>query len=99
MNNKLNLPGIDTGTVARSLILLLALVNQILVSRGIAVLPIRDDQVNALVSILWTVASSVWAWWKNNSVTRFAQAADNHLRDLKSGAVKAVENPSGVQLP
>ena len=91
--NSLNFSGIDTGTIARTLILVLALINQILISRGIAVLPISDDQVNSIVSTLWTVVSAVWAWWKNNSVTNFAQAADKHLSDLRSGAI----NPDGTK--
>ena len=32
-----------------------------------------------------TILASLWAWWKNNSFTKAAIAADNHLADLKGG--------------
>lgn len=67
---------IDSGTIARTIILFLALANQILGLWGIKAIPIEDDQVNLIVSTLWTVVSAVVAWWKNNSFTQEAIKAD-----------------------
>ena len=46
---------ISAGTVARTIVLLLALVNQVLSMLGIPVLPIEDEAINTVVSTLWTI--------------------------------------------
>ena len=71
-------------TIARTIILLIALVNQGLVIFGRDKIPIADDTVYQVASLLATAASAVWAWWKNNSVTQSAIKADNYLKELKS---------------
>lgn len=76
---------VNAGTVARTIILALALINQVLTASGHSVLPIEDEQVNTLVSTGWTVAASMLAWWKNNSVTPAAIEADKVLKELKKG--------------
>ena len=60
---------ITAGTLARTIILALALINQILSATGHPVLPIEDAQVETLVSTAWTVIAALIAWWKNNSFT------------------------------
>lgn len=67
---------ISAGTIARTIVLALALINQILSLNGIQVIPISDEDINAIVSTLWTVIASVVAWWKNNSFTQKAIQAD-----------------------
>ena len=74
----------DKGMIIRTLVLVIALVNQFLVAAGKSPLPIEDVQIETLVSTVFTVAASMWSWWKNNSVTEEAQAADEYLRELKS---------------
>ncbi|MDR3766783.1 MAG: phage holin [Butyricicoccus sp.] len=76
---------ITKGTLARTIILALALINQILSVCGVAVLPIEDGQVETLVSTAWTVVAAVVAWWKNNSFTSAAIAADQVLKESKLG--------------
>ena len=73
-----------TQTIIRTVILALALINQVLTSLGYSPLPIDDDQLETLVSVGFTVAASLWAWWKNNSVTKAAQRADNYLDAIKA---------------
>ncbi|WP_339011349.1 phage holin [Lactococcus garvieae] len=74
---------IDAGTVTRTLILALALLNQLLTSTGHAVLQIDDATVTNTVTGLFTIGSAIWAWWKNNSVTQNALEADKRLKELK----------------
>lgn len=76
---------ITSGTIARTIILALALVNQLLSVTGHAVLPIEDAQVETLVSTIWTVVAAVVAWWKNNSFTAPAIEADSVKADIKAG--------------
>ena len=74
---------ISSGTIARTIILALAFLNQILVVCGVNPLPIEDAQIELLVSTAWTVIAAVWAWWKNNSITKSALKADEYLKDLR----------------
>lgn len=74
---------ISAGTVARTIVLLLALVNQVLSMMGIPVLPIEDEAINTVVSTLWTIIAAVVAWWKNNSFTTAALEADQVLAEKR----------------
>lgn len=90
-----NLKNITSGTIARTIILALALVNQLLSASGHAVLPIEDAQIESLVSTAWTVIAAMIAWWKNNSVTPAAIEADKIKADLKEGKSVATVDESG----
>lgn len=74
---------IKADTIARTVVLLLALINQALAIFGKDALPFADDTVYEFVSLACTIGASVWAWWKNNSVTKDAIKADEYLKELK----------------
>ena len=74
---------ITAGTIARTIVLLLALANQVLAMCGKQILNIADDDIYQTVSLLFTIGASVWAWWKNNSFTPNAVKADEVLKQLK----------------
>ena len=80
-NNKIN---ITSGTIARTIILVLALVNQILTAMGHSVINISDESINTLISTGFTIVTAVIAWWKNNSFTQSALKADEVMKELKS---------------
>ena len=80
----MNLRGITRDTIARTIILLVALINQVMAVLGVPALPIEADAVYTLVSTAGTIFAAVWAWWKNNSLTSEAQEADNILKRLKN---------------
>ena len=63
---------------------MIVLVNQGLVIFGRDAIPIADNTVYQVASLLATAASAIWAWWKNNSMTQSAIKADNYLKELKS---------------
>lgn len=73
-------------TIARTIVLFIALANQVLAIAGKELLPVTEDQVYQTVTLIVTVAASVWAWWKNNSFTKNAIEADNVLAQLKSNS-------------
>lgn len=83
---------ITKGTLIRTVVLLLALVNQILSICGVSPIPIDDDTATNVISTLWTVIASVAAWWKNNSFTDNAITADTYLNDLKE---QDIDEPQG----
>lgn len=75
---------ITAGTLARTIILALALINQVLSVTGHPVLPIEDAQIETLVTTGWTVVAALIAWWKNNSFTSAAKAGDEVMKQEKS---------------
>lgn len=75
---------ITAGTLARTIILALALINQILSATGHPVLPIEDAQIETLVTTGWTVVAAIVAYWKNNSWTAAAKAGDEIMKQEKS---------------
>lgn len=77
---------IASGTIVRTVVLVVALVNQILTSTGHSIIPISDEQIDSIVSILFTVIASIVAWWKNNSFTAAAIEADKTMKELKSSS-------------
>ncbi|MEC0765757.1 phage holin [Bacillus atrophaeus] len=66
----------DKGTVIRTVLLLIALINQTMLMFGKSPLDITEDQVNQLAdalytagSLLFTIGTTAAAWFKNNYVT------------------------------
>ena len=76
---------ISPGTIARTICLALALINQILTATGHSIIPIDDETVQTLVSTAVTVITALISWWKNNSFTQAAIEADIFMKQLKEG--------------
>ena len=72
-------------TIARTTVLFIALINQILAIIGFNPLPLSDNSVYETVSIIFTAAAALRAWWKNNSFTSEALKADELLSEIKGG--------------
>lgn len=75
---------ISAGTIARTVCLCLALINQILTATGHSVIDVSNDDINTLISTGFTVVSAVIAWWKNNSFTQSALKADEVMKEEKA---------------
>jgi SPP1 family holin len=71
-------------TIVRTIVLIVMLLNQLLAAFGKSPLPFSDEQVESFVSTMLTVASALWAWWKNNSFTKAALDADKYMKELKT---------------
>lgn len=81
----MNTNKITAGTIARTICLLLALVNQVLAMFGWSPIPVEDETVTMLISTGATIITALVGWWKNNSVTQAAITADKTMRQLKEG--------------
>ena len=75
---------IKSGTIARTIALALALINQLLMAFDYNVINISEDTINTLVGTVFTVVTALVAFWKNNSFTPEALKADEVLKELKS---------------
>lgn len=60
---------IDTGTKVRSIVLFLALLNQLLVSTGLNPIPGSEELWGEVISWIITAAAATWAWFMNNYLT------------------------------
>lgn len=76
---------VKTETVVRTIVLILAIVNQLLQTSGKNPLPFADDEIYKGLTICATVGATIWAWWKNNSFTSAAIKADEVLKNIKEG--------------
>lgn len=85
-NNSNSKSQITSGTIARTAILILALVNQVLTATGHSVINISDENINTLISTGFTIVSAIIAWWKNNSFTQAAIMADEVMKEDKNAS-------------
>ncbi|MBT2216252.1 phage holin [Virgibacillus dakarensis] len=76
----------DKGTIIRTAALVLALTNQILVLFGKSPLPIDSEIVKEVAALLFTIVTSIIAWFKNNYVTTKGKQQKKVLFD--NGLVK-----------
>lgn len=74
---------ISADTIARTVCLALALINQVLAIVGKGTIDIVDNDIYQLVSLAWTGSASLIAWWKNNSITTSAIKADAIMKAMK----------------
>lgn len=79
---------ISASTIARTVCLILALINLTLETLGKKVLPISDEEVSEFITLAFTIITSLVAFWKNNSFTEEAIIADDLMHELKNATAK-----------
>jgi SPP1 family holin len=76
MTNQFNNAPIDKGMIVRTVVLFLALLNLFLVLSGFSPLPFGGEQMEFAAT-----AASLWAWWKDNDVSRKARRRTEYNKD------------------
>lgn len=76
---------VKKGTIIRTAVLLLGIVNGALALFGKSPLPIDDVMIEQVVSFIWLAGGAGVAWWKNNSFTAEAINADQLMKVSKTG--------------
>ena len=66
-------PKISIETVVRFIVLIATLVNQYLVSIGKSPLPFENQQIELFISTLLTISAGLWAYWKDNDISKRAR--------------------------
>ena len=74
--------------IVRLIVALVPAINIVLVYFGKSPLPFSQDEVNIGLSMVIQVLAVIWAWWKNNNMTKEAQVAQDILNDFKEGKNK-----------
>lgn len=76
-------------TIARTIVLVLALINQILAVSGKGTIEIAESDVYQVVSIVFTITAAIAAWWYNNDFTLAAMRGTELTRSLKESEKEA----------
>lgn len=72
-------------TIARTIVAAIALLNSIMLMIGKAPLDLDENTIYIVCSGIATVVTTIWVWWKNNSITKEAIVADDFMHELKAG--------------
>lgn len=79
---------VSVDTICRTVLLIVALINVGLEMTGHSIIPIDDEQITQIISLVFTVVASLTAWWKNNSFTKNAIKADKYKAELDEKSVQ-----------
>ncbi len=60
------MPKEQIAMLVRTVVLFVALINQLLTVFGYSILPISEEALSELCTALFTVVASLWAWAKDN---------------------------------
>lgn len=71
---------VSTPVIARTVVLVFALTNQVFTMLGWNPLPFSEEDVYTGCTLLLTVVASLVAWWNDNPVT---QKALQNIEDIK----------------
>lgn len=91
------LSGVSVSTWVVLATIILAVPNAILTATGHNPIEVSDDQLFQFVSWALVFASIGYGIWKNMSITKSAQTADEVLKLLKQGLVTVAEVQQYVQ--
>ena len=69
--------------IIRTLVLVVVWINMILVNKGLSPLPIDENGATELISEALAALATLWAWWKDNDVTRKARAKKDVIATLE----------------
>ena len=94
---KINLNGINASTVARIVILLLALVNATLQMLGFNTIPITNDEISNFVSILFVIGTVLYNAYKNLNVSKPSQIAQTLTDCIKNGEIAVEQAEDMIQ--
>ena len=71
----------DKGTLIRTIVLGIALLNQFLVSFGLYEIPGTEEEQTMVITTIFTGVSAAIAWFKNNYITAKGKAQKQVLKN------------------
>jgi len=81
---------ITKGTIVRTALLAIIIINMILKSLGLKIIEVTESQVAEFIEMLISTATIIVAWWENNSISQNAIRADQFLRQLNESEINNV---------
>lgn len=69
--------------ITRLIVSMVTIINVIAAAFGWEPLGVDGETVYLIVSMILAVVANVWSWWKNNNMTKAAQAGQAVIDELK----------------
>ena len=88
---QINVKDIKASTYVSAVVLIFTMVNYVLNIMGKPVININENEIAAWVTAIVGVAGIIYSWYKNQSITKPAQVADNVMQILKDGKITLAE--------
>lgn len=82
---------VSAGTFVSLVLMILGIINLVLQALGKPSIQFGTQEVTIFVTALYTFVAGIYAWWKNNNVTKNALTAQVIFNGLKDGLVNAQE--------
>ena len=84
---KINLKGINKESIVGIVVLIVALVNAILQMLGIQTLPISNEDIDNVISIIFLIGSTIYSVYKYFNITPASQTAQKITDAIKNGEI------------
>ena len=88
---QINVKDIKASTYFSAVVLIFTMVNYVLNIMGKPVININENEIAAWVTAIVGVAGIIYSWYKNQSITKPAQVADDVMQILKDGKITLAE--------
>ena len=88
---QINVKDIKASTYVSAVVLIFTMVNDVLNIMGKPVININENEIAAWVTAIVGVAGIIYSWYKNQSITKPAQVADDVMQILKDGKITLAE--------
>lgn len=88
---QINVKDIKASTYVSAVVLIFTMVNYVLNIMGKPVININENEIAAWVTAIVGVAGIIYSWYKNQSITKSAQVADDVMQILKDGKITLAE--------
>lgn len=74
----------STGTIVRTILTFVAIINMILAYFGKSPIPFDDAEITSFIYLVVDICVRLWTWWKNNSFTTAAIMGDITMHRQKA---------------
>ena len=88
---QINVKDIKASTYVSAVVLIFTMVNYVLNIMGKPVININGNEIAAWVTAIVGVVGIIYSWYKNQSITKPAQVADDVMQILKDGKITLAE--------
>lgn len=88
---QINVKDIKASTYVSAVVLIFTMVNYVLNIMEKPVININENEIAAWVTAIVGVAGIIYSWYKNQSITKPAQVADDVMQILKDGKITLAE--------
>lgn len=84
---RINIKGVTAEAVTNVFMLFVALINAALQMLDINTLPVENENVSTIVSIVFLIVTSLWNTWKNRNLTPISQTVQEIADAMRNGEI------------